>query len=92
MSPVLTVALIFSLACFGIAAVLTLWRLLVGPSAQDRVLALDYLYCITLLAVLVLGINNVSAMYFEAALLIALTGYVSSAAMAKFLLRGEVIE
>ena len=92
MSPVLHIALIFALACFGIAAVLTLWRLLVGPSAQDRVLALDYLYCIAILAMLVLGIRNTSAMYFEAALLIALTGFVSSAAMAKFLLRGEVIE
>ncbi len=92
MSPILSTALIVSLACLGIAAVLTLWRLLVGPSAQDRVLALDYLYCIAILAVLVLGIRNVSAMYFEAALLIALTGFVSSAAMAKFLLRGEVIE
>ena len=71
---------------------LTLVRLLRGPTAQDRVLALDFLYINAMLAALVLGIRFASSMYFEAALLIALFGFVSSAAMAKFLLRGEVIE
>ena len=82
----------FALGCFVLGMGCAVIRLLKGPSAADRVLALDYLYCIAILAVLVLGIRNTSAMYFEAALLIALTGFVSSAAMAKFLLRGEVIE
>ena len=63
-----------------------------GPRAQDRVLALDFLYIVGMLMMLVLGIRYASNMYFEAALLIALFGFVSSVALAKFLLRGEVIE
>ncbi len=70
----------------------TLVRLFRGPSAQDRVLALDCMYLNGMLTMLVLGILYGSSMYFEAALLIALFGCVGSTAMAKFLLRGEVIE
>ena len=55
-------------------------------------LALDLIYVIGMLVALVIGLRYASSMYFEAALLIALFGFVSSAAMAKFLLRGEVIE
>lgn len=85
---------VLSLALFLllIAMACTLWRLFKGPSAQDRVLALDCMYLNGMLAMLVLGILYSSAMYFEAALLIALFGCVGSTAMAKFLLRGEVIE
>jgi len=63
-----------------------------GPHAHDRVLALDFLFVVVLLTMLVLAIRYESSMYFEAALLMALFGFVGSAAMAKFLLRGEVIE
>ena len=59
---------------------------------RPLVLALDTLYAIGMLIVLVAGIRYASQMYFEAALLIALFGFVGTAAMAKFLLRGEVIE
>ena len=92
MNPVLHVALLFTLFCYALAVCMALWRLLHGPSAQDRILALDYIYMVAMLAILALGIRNMSTMYFEVALLIALTGFVSSAALAKFLLRGEVIE
>ena len=92
MSPILHWGLTLTLALYGISAALGAWRVLFGPSAQDRVLALDFIYIVGMLATLVLGIRNVSAMYFEAALLIAVTSFVSSAALAKFLLRGEVIE
>jgi multicomponent K+:H+ antiporter subunit F len=85
-------ATLLSLCIFVAAMVLTLIRLFKGPSAQDRVLALDYLYIIGMLMMLVLGIRYASDMYFEAALLIALFGFVGSFALAKFLLRGEVIE
>lgn len=67
-------------------------RLLKGPHAQDRVLALDCMYLNGMLVMLVMGILYDSTSYFEAALLIALFGCVGSTAMAKFLLRGEVIE
>ena len=92
MSPALSGAIFATLACYALAMALTALRLLRGPSAQDRLLALDFLYLNGMLAVLVLGIRYASTMYFEAALLIALFGFVGSAAMAKFLLRGEVIE
>lgn len=85
---VLSLAL-FLLVC---AMALSLFRLLKGPSAQDRVLALDCFYLNGMLAMLMLGILYNSTVYFEAALLIALFGCVGSTAMAKFLLRGEVIE
>ncbi|WP_049696871.1 K+/H+ antiporter subunit F [Acidovorax sp. MR-S7] len=72
--------------------VMCLVRVLKGPSAQDRVLALDCMYLNAMLFMLVLGIYYGSTNYFEAAMLIALLGFASSTAMAKFLLRGEVIE
>jgi multicomponent K+:H+ antiporter subunit F len=92
MTPILSVAIVIALGCYALAMVLALLRLLRGPSAQDRVLALDFLYVNGMLAMLVLGIRFASSLYFVAALLIALFGFVSSAALAKFLLRGEVIE
>jgi multicomponent K+:H+ antiporter subunit F len=92
MSPVLSFACTFALGCYAVASVLVLARLIVGPRAQDRVLALDLLYLHGMLVMLVLGINHASDTYFEGALLIALFSFVSSSAMAKFLLRGEVIE
>lgn len=92
MSPVLTFAVSFALGCYAIASVLVLGRLVRGPRAQDRVFALDLLYFHAMLMMLVLGINYRSDIYFDAALLIALFSFVSSSAMAKFILRGEVIE
>ena len=92
MSSLLFGAIVFTLACYVLAMGMALLRLFWGPLAQDRVLAMDLIYTIGMLVLLVLAIRYRSAMYFEAALLIALFGFVSSAAMAKFLLRGEVIE
>jgi multicomponent K+:H+ antiporter subunit F len=92
MSDTLQWAIFFALGCYVLGMMLTLRRLLQGPSAQDRIQALDYLYILGMLVVLVLGLRYSSDMYFEVALLIALFGFVSSSALAKFLLRGEVIE
>ncbi len=92
MSALLDHAIVLSLAIFALAMLLTLYRLFKGPSAQDRVLALDYLNLLGMLTMLALGIRYASETYFEAALLIALFGFVGSFALAKFLLRGEVIE
>jgi multicomponent K+:H+ antiporter subunit F len=92
MTVMLTAALYFSLACYVVAMALALVRLLRGPAAQDRVLALDFLYVNAMLIIVGEGIRHASTFYFEAALLIALFGFVGSAALAKFLLRGEVIE
>lgn len=74
------------------AMLCTLYRMLIGPRAQDRVLALDALYLTAMLMMLTFGIRHGSQVYFEAALIIALVGFVATAAFAKFLMRGEVIE
>ena len=84
----LIVGAVMLLAAMGCSVL----RLLKGPHAQDRVLALDCMYLNGMLAMLVMGILYDSMHYFEAALLVALFGCVGSTAMAKFLLRGEVIE
>ena len=68
------------------------WRILAGPRAQDRVLGLDTLYVNALLLLLTFGIQTGRTLYFEASLIIALLGFVGTVALAKFLMRGEVIE
>jgi multicomponent K+:H+ antiporter subunit F len=92
MSPVLQWALLAALGCLTLAIVFALVRMIVGPRAEDRVLAFDCLYLNTMLVILTLGLLYRSSSYFEAALLIAIFGFVASSAMAKFLLRGEIIE
>lgn len=92
MIPALSFAINFSLVCLALATVATMLRLVGGPTAQDRVVALDALYINGMLMLLILGIRFGHHLYFEVALLIALLGFVGSVAMAKFLLRGEVIE
>jgi len=92
MSPLLSNAILLTLFLYCVSMAATLVRLFKGPSAQDRVLALDYQYIVAMLMMLTLGIRYASDTYFEAALLIALFGFVGSFALAKFLLRGEVIE
>jgi multicomponent K+:H+ antiporter subunit F len=68
------------------------FRILRGPRAQDRVVGFDSLYVNAMLLLLTFGIRTGSTLYFEAALIIALLGFVSTVVLAKFLLRGEVIE
>lgn len=92
MTPILDWALPAALAILALAMCCALVRVLRGPTAQDRVLALDCMYLCGMLAMLVLGLLYGSKNYFEAALLLALFSFVGSMAMAKFLLRGEVIE
>jgi len=92
MTPVLDWALPAALLMLALAMGCALIRLLKGPSAQDRVLALDTLYINGMLTMLVFGIRSGTSVYFDIALLIALFGFVGSTAMARFLLRGEVIE
>ncbi|WP_157268445.1 K+/H+ antiporter subunit F [Azohydromonas aeria] len=92
MTSVLSAAVALTLLVYTLALLLALWRLLRGPAAQDRVLALDFSYVVGMLMLLVLGIGFDSEAYFEAALLMVLFGFVGSVALAKFLLRGEAIE
>jgi multicomponent K+:H+ antiporter subunit F len=85
-------ALFIAQAMLGIAMALAVWHIVRGPRAQDRVLGLDTLYVNALLMTVTFGVRTGSALYFEAALVIALLGFASTAALAKFLMRGEVIE
>ena len=87
-----TLALDAAQALLGLAMLFAAVRLLRGPRAQDRVLSLDTLYVNGMLLVLTFGMRTGLDLYFDAALVIALLGFVSTAALAKFLLRGEVIE
>jgi multicomponent K+:H+ antiporter subunit F len=76
----------------GLAMACSAFRVLRGPRAQDRVVGFDSLYVNAMLLLLAFGIKTGSTLYFEAALMIALLGFVSTVALAKFLLRGEIIE
>lgn len=84
----LVIAQLFLAIAMGCAA----FRLLIGPRAQDRILGLDTLYINAMLLLLTFGIRTGSTLYFEVALVIALLGFVATVALAKFLMRGEVIE
>ncbi|MGE6605591.1 K+/H+ antiporter subunit F [Halomonas sp. NPDC076908] len=92
MTTILSLTINFTLLCIILAMILCMVRLLIGPAAQDRVLALDTLWMCAMLLALALGIRFGNLIYFEAAMLIALTGFVSTVALTKFLMRGEVIE
>jgi multicomponent K+:H+ antiporter subunit F len=76
----------------GLAMACAAYRILRGPRAQDRVLGLDTMYVNATMLLLIFGIRTGSTLYFESALVIALLGFVTTAALAKFLMRGEVIE
>ena len=92
MTALLAWSITLTLVLYVLAMGLGLVRLMRGPTAQDRVLAVDFVYVVGMLLMLVLAIRYESRMYFEAALLMVLFGFISSLAMTKFLLRGEVIE
>jgi len=91
-ATLLETATTYALVCVLAAMLLCTLRLLVGPSAHDRVLALDTLWMCGMLLALVLGIRHGTQVYFEVAMLVALVGFVSTVAMTKFLMRGEIIE
>ncbi|MBN8444675.1 MAG: K+/H+ antiporter subunit F [Gammaproteobacteria bacterium] len=84
--------LIAVMCLIGLALVLNLWALVRGPSLPDRLLALDTMYINSIALLLSYGIYSASQLYFEAALLIAMLGFVSTVAVCKFLLRGDIIE
>ena len=86
------VATTLALVLLGVAMILALWRLLRGPDVVDRVVAIDKLYVNSCAMLLVWGIRMDTLLHFEAALVIAMLGFLTTAAFAKFLLRGDIIE
>jgi multicomponent K+:H+ antiporter subunit F len=88
----LDTAVIAAQVLIALAIVCAAIRLVIGPRAQDRVLSMDTLYVNAMLLVLTHGLRTADPFVFESALVIALLGFVSTAALSRFLLRGEVIE
>jgi multicomponent K+:H+ antiporter subunit F len=74
------------------AMIAACYRMIKGPRAQDRILALDAFYVSAMLVLVMFGIRAGTSIYFEVALIIGLLGFVSTVALSKFLMRGEVIE
>jgi multicomponent K+:H+ antiporter subunit F len=88
----LAVAIVLAQVLLLLAMGISIVRMVRGPRAQDRALALDALYVNAMILLLTIGIRTGSPHYFEAGLVIALLGFASTMAMSKFLMRGEVIE
>ena len=92
LTPILKTALDLGILLVSIASVLCLIRLLIGPSMPDRILAMDTLYVNTIALVILFGLKQGSMLYFEAALLIAVMGFIGTIALSKYLLRGDIME
>jgi multicomponent K+:H+ antiporter subunit F len=90
--PVLAITLWIVQAMLAFAICLCIFRMVRGPRAQDRILSLDALYVCAMLQLLAFGVRTGSTVYFETALIIGMLGFVTTVALAKFLMRGEVIE
>lgn len=89
---ILVVALTISQIALVLAMFCAVFRMLIGPRAQDRVLALDTLYVNSMLLLLTMGMRTGNPHFFEASLVVAMLGFVATVSLAKFLMRGEVIE
>ncbi len=82
----------FAIGAFALALLLNLYRLLRGPGLADRILALDTLYINSLALLILLGIHFGTALFFEAALVIALMGFVGTVVLSKFVVHGDIVE
>lgn len=91
-ATILSTAITIALVALALAMACAAWRMIRGPRAQDRVMALDALYVDAMLLFLTLGLRTGTVFFFEAALVIAMLGFVATVALSKFLMRGEVIE
>lgn len=89
---ILSYAISFSMVAVLLSMLLNLHRMVVGPRTLDRVVALDTMYINTIGMIVLLGIYLKSVLYFEAALLIAMMGFVGTVALGKYFLRGDIIE
>jgi multicomponent K+:H+ antiporter subunit F len=88
----LEISIKIALASIAVSMILVIYRLIKGPDAPDRILALDTLYVNAVALLIVLGIYDSSSIYFESALLIALMGFVATVALARYLARGDVMD
>lgn len=88
----LSAVLPWAIVGFAAAMLLATWRLVHGPSLPDRILALDTLYVNSMALLILLGIRFDTNLYFEAALVIAMLGFVGTVALSKYILRGDIVE
>lgn len=88
----MTAAVYFAMSCVSVAMALNVYRLLVGPDAVDRLVALDTLYINAIVMLMLVGIQFNTLIFFEPALLIAMMGFVGTVTVAKYLRRGSIIE
>jgi multicomponent K+:H+ antiporter subunit F len=91
-TQLMQIALAITFVTLALAQVFSMVRLVLGPTSGDRILALDTMVINSLGLVIVLGIHQGVQIYFEVALLIAMLGFVSTVALARFILRGDIIE
>ena len=88
----LDLAILVAFVALALGQILSMVRLVLGPTSGDRILALDTMVINALGLVVVLGIHQGTQIYFEVSLLIAMLGFVSTVALARFILRGDIIE
>ncbi|QFT57620.1 Na(+)/H(+) antiporter subunit F [Sulfitobacter sp. THAF37] len=91
-SDVMQWCLIGAFVCVALSQLGAMVRLLIGPSTGDRILALDTMVINAIGLIVLLGLAQGTAIYFEASLIIAMLGFVSTVAYARFVLRGDIIE
>ena len=89
---ILEYAINFSIGAIALGLLMNLTRMIRGPRTLDRIVAMDTMYINTIALIVLLGIQLDSYLYFEAALLIAMMGFVSTVALSKYFLRGDIIE
>ena len=89
---ILSYALYFAFACFGLAVLMNLWKIFTSEGVGDRVLALDTMVVNSIPILVLAGIQEGTEVFFEATMIIAMLGFVSTVAYARFMLRGNIIE
>ncbi len=86
------VTIVLSMYIVGLAMLLALWRLLRGPTVPDRILALDTLNVTAIAELMLLGMYLRTSVYFEAALVIAMLGFVTTVVLSKYVIRRDIVE
>ncbi len=89
---ILNIALTIAFVSIAVAQIMAMIRLIIGPDSGDRILALDTMVVNAIALIVLLGISQGTQIYFEASLIIAMLGFVSTVAYARFVLRGDIIE
>lgn len=86
------IAIVIALSVVGVAMLLSLWRLIRGPTAPDRILALDTLYVNSVAQLILFGMYLDVELYFEAALIIAMLGFFGTVVLSKYVIRRDIVE